>query len=136
MRKNICGMLINNPKNIELIHNEDDTFELLFNAELKDVNKQEEYNAKFHFPHVDIGKFIANKNDDDIMFDVTILGKNDNKCKWVNTGYFIEDEHNGFLLYEYKCNKCNAFSYFSLSNNKIIGGNFCPNCGADMIGDK
>lgn len=77
MSVNIGGILINNLKDIKLICNEDDTFQLSFNSKIKDEIGQE-YNANFNFPRVGIDWFVANKNDDSEMFNVTI-SEDDNK---------------------------------------------------------
>jgi len=55
------------------------------------------------------------------------------------TGHWIETGDVGYIedtaIYEFQCSKCKSLAYFRKSFNEIVGGTFCPSCGADTRGD-
>ena len=65
-----------------------------------------------------------------------IAKKNDRpKGEWVNKKE-VAINSRGHILYETRCSLCNALSYFRGCSGMLVGANTCPNCSADMRGDK
>ena len=53
------------------------------------------------------------------------------KGKWIDTKE-ISTNRKGQIVHEVICSECNGISYFRGMDDKYIGANLCPNCGAEM----
>lgn len=54
---------------------------------------------------------------------------------WIKLPY-MAIEADGTLLFSYECSSCKGIGYFRRSEGDVVGGLFCPNCGAKMGGSE
>ena len=51
--------------------------------------------------------------------------------RWVSTS--IKGEIDGQIVKAFTCSKCGAISVFRMTDEKIVNGNLCANCGCRMV---
>ena len=53
---------------------------------------------------------------------------------WINDA--IQGEIEGQIVKAFICSECGAISVFRTTGGKIVNGDLCPNCGAEMRGSE
>ena len=53
--------------------------------------------------------------------------------QWISSA--IQGEIYGQIVKAFICSKCEAISIFRMVDGKIVNGDICPNCRADMRGE-